>query len=387
MKQEFEQMHQQLTAWRRALHRMPEVGMQLPQTMGFLCAELGKMGIAYTFHEHSCCIEATLGQGKNCILLRADADGLPIAEAADVPFAATNANMHACGHDLHAAMLLGAAKWLKAHESEIPGRVRLLWQSGEESFRGAAAAVRTGVLNGVQAAFSMHVIAMLPMGIALTGKRPMAAVDGFRITLTGRGGHGSMPEAAIDPINAGVQVYLALQSLMAREVSATQEAVLTVGHFSAGQSDNIIPQEAVLEGTLRTFGAELRQRLNIRMEQIAHAVAEAYRCRCEYRKTSCCAGVVTDETVTAAAGRALAKIAPQMQWREDAHGMGSEDFAQIAENVPSGYVMLGAGPQAEEKRYPQHHPQIEFDENILPVGAALYAGTAMQWLREREERA
>lgn len=383
-RQEAEKLQPQLVAWRRALHQMPEVGTNLPQTMHFIKEELDKLGISYRYYDEISCIEATLGQGEKCFLLRSDVDGLPIQEEAEVPFRSTNGNMHGCGHDLHGAILLGAAKLLKSHEQELPGRVKLLFQSGEEVFQGAKAAVEVGILEGVQAAFAMHVIAMMPVGSIMTGKEPMASVDGFKITLTGRGGHGSMPETAIDPINAAVQVYLALQSLMAREIGGTEEAVLTIGQLTAGEVANVIPEQAVLQGTLRTFKPELRRRLVQRIEEISAGVATAYRCQCQVEKASECAGVVTDDAVTATVSGAIGKVAPELRILGGAHGMGSEDFAQITQKVPSSYYMMGAGPADEKKRYGQHNPKIEFNEDVLCLGAAIYAQTAIDWLKEQK---
>lgn len=381
-RQEAEKLQSQLVAWRRALHQMPEVGTTLPQTMKFIKDELDKLGISYRYYEEISCIEAILGQGEKCFLLRSDVDALPVKEEADVPFRSTNGNMHGCGHDLHGAILLGAAKLLKDHEKELPGRVKLLFQSGEEVFQGAKAAVKAGVLEGVQGAFAMHVIAMMGVGIVMTGKEAMASVDGFQITLTGRGGHGSMPEATIDPINAAVQVYLALQSLIAREIGGTEEAVLTIGQLTAGEVANVIPERAVLQGTLRTFQPELRQRLVKRIEEVSNGVAAAYRCQCQVEKLSECAAVVTDDRVTATVCKAIGKVAPELRVVGGAHGMGSEDFAQITEKVPSAYYMMGAGPEDENKRYGQHNPKIEFNEDVLCLGAAIYAQTVLDWLKE-----
>ncbi len=381
-RQEAEKLQSQLVAWRRALHQMPEVGTTLPQTMKFIKDELDKLGISYRYYEEISCIEATLGQGEKCFLLRSDVDALPVKEEADVPFRSTNGNMHGCGHDLHGAILLGAAKLLKDHEKELPGRVKLLFQSGEEVFQGAKAAVKAGVLEDVQGAFAMHVIAMMGVGIVMTGKEAMASVDGFQITLTGRGGHGSMPEAAIDPINAAVQVYLALQSLIAREIGGTEEAVLTIGQLTAGEVANVIPERAVLQGTLRTFQPELRQRLVKRIEEVSNGVAATYRCQCQVEKLSECAAVVTDDRVTATVRKAIGEVAPELRVVGGAHGMGSEDFAQITQKVPAAYYMMGAGPEDENKRYGQHNPKIEFNEDVLCLGAAIYAQTTLDWLKE-----
>lgn len=382
LRQKAEAMREQLVTWRRELHQMPEVGAHLPQTMAYLQQQLTQMGVESRLHGDISCIEATIGQGEKCFLLRADVDALPVREEAEVSFRSTNGNMHGCGHDLHGTMLLGAAKLLKDHEKELKGRVKLLFQSGEEVFQGARAAIEAGILENpkVDGALALHVIAMLPMGLVMTGREPMASVDGFQITITGRGGHGSMPEACVDPINAAVQVYLALQSLIAREIGGTEEAVLTIGQFNAGDVPNVIPERAVLQGTLRTFRPEVRERLRRRMQEISAGVAAAYRCQAEYTVLSECAGVVTDGAVTDLVAESLRSVAPELHLVPGAHGMGSEDFAEITQKVPAAYFMMGAGPEDESKRFAQHNPKIQFNENVLPIGAAVYAQSAMDFL-------
>lgn len=385
--QEAQALAPQLVRWRRALHQIPEVGTRLPQTMDFVRRQLEAMEIPFRYHEAISCIEATIGQGGKCFLLRSDADAIPITEEADVPFRAVNGCMHGCGHDLHTAILLGAARLLKAHEAEIPGTVKLLFQSGEEVFQGAKAAVDAGVLENprVDAAFAAHVIAMLPLGAVMTGKEAMASVDGFKITLTGHGGHGSMPETAIDPINAAVQVYLALQSLIAREIGGTEEAVLTIGQLSGGDAANVIPEKAVLQGTLRTFAPAVRERLCRRIREVTAGVAQTYRCQWEYEVLSACPSVITDDAVTKCVGESIRTVVPEFHILSGAHGMGSEDFAEIAQRVPAAYYMLGAGPEEAEKRLGQHNPKIQFNEAVLPIGAAIYAQAALDYLRSNRE--
>ena len=291
--------------------------------------------------------------------------------------------MLGCGHDIHGTILLGAAKLLNAHEQELRGTVKLLFQSGEEVFQGAKAAVEAGVLEHVDAAFAMHVIAMMPVGVIMTGKEAMASVDGFKITLKGHGGHGSMPETSIDPINAAVQVYLALQSLIAREIGGTEEAVLTIGQLTAGEAANVIPERAVLQGTLRTFAPAVRQRLCQRIRDVVAGVAATYRCQWEYEVLSACPSVITEDAVTHSVEQSIRSVVPQFHILGGAHGMGSEDFAEIAQRVPSAYYMMGAGPREESKRLGQHNPKIEFNEDVLPIGAAIYAQAAVEWLREK----
>lgn len=374
----------QLVEWRRALHQIPEIGTNLPKTMQFIRERLDEMGITYKMYEDISCIEATIGSGKKCFLLRSDLDALPVVEEVDVPFKSTNGCMHGCGHDLHGTILLGAAKLLKAHESELNGTVKLLFQSGEEVFKGARAAVEAGVLENphVDAAFAMHVIAMIPLGVLMTGKEAMSAVDGFKITLKGHGGHGSAPEACVDPINAAVQVYLALQSLIAREVGGMEEAVLTIGQLTAGDVSNVIPERAVLQGTLRTFKKDVRARLVKRIEEVTKGVAATYRCEVEYEVLSSCPSVITDDEITKEAEESIKSVLPQVVVMGGFKGMGSEDFAEITDRVPGTYYAVGAGVEDKSKWLGQHNPKIVFNEEVLQMGAAVYTKVAMDWLEK-----
>lgn len=379
---EAKELQNQLVEYRRVLHQIPETGTALPKTVAFIKEKLDEMEIEYQVYEDISCIVATIGSGEKCFLLRSDMDGLPIKEEADVPFKSVNGCMHGCGHDMHAAILLGAARLLKDHEKELKGTVKLLFQSGEEVFQGAKAAVKAGVLENphVGAALAMHVIAMIPTGVMMTGKEAMASVDGFKITLTGHGGHGSMPESCVDPINAAVQVYLALQSLIAREIGGTEEAVLTIGQLTAGDAANIIPERAVLQGTLRTFKKEMRERIVKRIREVSQGVAATYRCQIDYEVLSTCPSVVTDDEITDLVEESIHALFPKLQIIRGAHGMGSEDFAEITDLVPSSYYMIGAGPEDPAKRLGQHNPKIEFNEDVLCMGAAIYAKAAMDWL-------
>ena len=384
IRMESKEFQDQLVSWRRALHQIPERGMKLPKTMAFIRERLEEMGVSYQYYEEISCITATIGRGGKCFMLRGDVDALPMAEEADVAFQSTNGFMHACGHDLHGAMLLGAARLLKEHEAELNGTVKLLFQSGEEIFEGARAAIDAGVMEHphVDAGLALHVKAEMPMGTAETGKHAMAAVDGFRIVLTGKGGHGSAPEACVDPINAAVQVYLAFQSLIARETGGSEEAVLTIGQFAAGDAPNVLPVRAVLQGTLRTFRKDVRRRLTARMREVLCGVAQTYRCQPEYETLFECAALITDDAVTESVTGSIRSIDPQIHILTGGHGMGSEDFAEFSQRVPCAHFIIGAAPEQEEKRFGLHDPRVEFREDVLSFGAKVYARSAMDWLAE-----
>ena len=283
---------------------------------------------------------------------------------------------------MHAATLLGAAFLLKKHEAELKGRVKLLFQPGEETFEGAAAAIRDGLFKepSIDAAFAMHVNSALPVGTILYGEYPMAAVYGFKITLTGVGGHGSAPEYCIDPINTGVHIYLALQELIARECPPSQEAALTIGQFQAGSASNIIPQTAVLQGTLRTFDKKLRETLVRRIRETAEGVAATYRTKIELEVLSDLPSVADDLELNREAAVCIQNMYPEMKLLPLFHTMASEDFSLISEQVPSGYFNIGAAVEEETEVYGQHNPKVRFNEKALPAAAAIYAGVAADWL-------
>ena len=254
------EMKDEIVENRRAIHRAPEVGAHLPQTVQFVEEKLRLLGYEPRELGGGVVAELTGEDMGRCILLRADMDALKVREKTDLPFRSENGSMHACGHDMHAAMLLGAARLLKAHQSELKGTVKLVFQPDEEGFTGAKAMLKAGVLEvpKPQAAMALHVNSGTPSGLVLCGKGTfMAGCTLFRITVKGVGCHGAMPETGVDPINIAAHIYLALQEITARELPAKTPAIVTMGKFSAGHAPNIIPQEAVIEGTIRTFDRDV----------------------------------------------------------------------------------------------------------------------------------
>lgn len=379
-------MKGQLISWRRHLHQTPELDLSLPQTVAYVTEQLSEMGIPYETIANGAGVAALIGKGGKCFMLRSDMDALPVQEETELPFASQNGHMHACGHDLHTAILLGAAKLLKAHEVELQGVVKLLFQPGEETFRGAEAVLDCGILENphVDAAFAMHVSSTTPVGVIGYGTNPMSSVYGFKVTLTGRGGHGSTPELCIDPINAGVQIYLALQSLIAREVPAAAEAVLTIGKFQSGNAANVIPERAELEGTLRTFDRAITKHLIGRIGEVIKTVAETYRVRAELEVLSNVPSVVCDKELNEEFRASICSLDPSLQVIPRFHAMGSEDFAFISQKIPkSSYFAIGAAVPDKSKWKAQHNPQVLFNEDCLPIGAASYAVVAIDWLAKR----
>lgn len=378
---EANEFYDEMVNWRRTLHQIPELGTDLPQTISYVCSQLDKMHIDYTVLEDCSCIIAMIGKGDKCFLLRSDMDALPVTEEADVDFRSVNGHMHACGHDLHTATLLGAARLLKAHEHELGGVVKLLFQSGEETFEGAATALEHGILENphVDAAFAMHFWANQPVKRLLYSEYVMASVYAFKITLTGHGGHGSEPENCIDPINAGVEIYHALQSLIARECPPSEKAALTIGQFTAGDAANVIPETAVLKGTLRTYKQETRKHLSHRIDEIVLAVGNAYRCKVEIEVLGDMPSIKNDMDLSRKFIQSIRELDALDEIVDDFQLMCSEDFSLISEQVPSGYFILGAGVEDASKRLGQHNPKVIFNEDSLPVGAAVYAKCAIDY--------
>lgn len=387
--QEAEVMQPEILADRRALHRNPETGAELPETAAYVKRRLEALGYAPRMLAGGVAAEITGEKTGRCILLRADMDALRIREETALDFRSENGNMHACGHDLHTAMLLGAAGLLQKHRQELAGTVRLAFQPDEEGFTGAKAMLAAGVLREApqpQAAVALHVHSGTPSGLVLCGRGTfMAGCTIFRVTAEGTGCHGAMPETGIDPINIAAHIYLALQELTARELAAEVPAVVTVGRFRGGEAPNIIPGTCVLEGTIRTFDREVTARLMARIGEIAENTARAFRGSARVEELASAPPLKNDPALmNRMADWAEELVGSQRVYRMDKGGMGSEDFASYTYEVPSAYLLLGAGTAAEDSRFgkPMHNPQVVFNEKILPEGAALYAMAALRWLAE-----
>ena len=380
---EAQELNDQLIGYRRELHQIPEIGINLPQTTKYVADKLTLLGVDHTVYEDISCVVATIGSGDKCILLRGDMDGLPGDEQSGEPFRSTNGCMHACGHDMHAAALLGAAELLKKHEAELNGTVKLLFQSGEETFQGSRAAIEAGVLENpqVERAYGMHIFSLPELGEVQFGEIIMGAVFGFKITVTGVGGHGSQPENCIDPINAAVGIYQAFQTLIAREVPSYEEAVLTIGMFEAGKAPNAIPDKAVLQGTLRTFKPHIKEMMMKRIREVAESVAATNRCTVEIETLSNVPSVVCQPEITEDCLESVRKLGIIHKETPGLHLIGSEDFACIAEKVPSTYFVLGGGVDKPEERLAQHNPKIRFNEKSIPMGAAVYTQIALDYLK------
>ena len=373
------------------MHANAEVGFDLKKTTAYLKQRLAQMG--YTPKDcGKAGVVTTLGKprkGGKAFLLRADTDALPIKERSGESFAAKNGNMHACGHDLHAATLLGAAALLKARENELFSEVKLLFQPAEETLEGAKECLKSGVLSApeVGGAMMLHTLVDLPLksGTLIVSSEGVSApaADYFTVEVTGKSCHGSSPEKGVDALLCAAHILTALQEILSREIAYSTPATLTVGKCEAGAAGNVIAGKASLQGTIRAFDEDVRAFLKTRLCAVVKTVAKAFRARSSVRFTSGCPCLQNDgklsaflhETATGILGKERVKFSAEL----GRGGGGSEDFAYISREVPSIMAGLCAGERKQGYAYPLHHERARFDESVLPVGAAVFAAAAIGW--------
>ena len=379
---------------RRWLHAHAEVGFHIPETkayvrgvledMGYQVAECGTAGLTAIAGKKT---------GKKVFLLRADMDALPIAEESGLSYASSNENMHACGHDIHTAMLLGAAKLLKAHESELSGQVKLMFQPAEEILDGAKDMIDAGILkNPVPDAGAMiHVAASVPIpaGTVLISAPGISApaADYFTIRVKGKGCHGSTPQEGIDALIAAAHILIALQEINSRELGILDEAVFTIGTLHGGSVANAIADSAEMGGTIRSFDESVREKIKSRIREISIGVATAFRAKAEVEYDSGAPTLVNDKKLCDFAERTLTELLQEkaipvsrISSGRPAAG-GSEDFAYISQKIPTVMLSLAAGEPDKGYTYPLHHPKVIFDESAMVNGVAALTCLAMEYLK------
>ncbi len=381
-----EAQRNELVALRREFHQHPELAYHETRTAARVAALLTGAGLRPRTGVGGTGVVADVGAAGRTVLLRVDLDGLPIQEQNDVPYASrVPERMHACGHDGHTAMGALAGRVLAARVAggrDLGGRVRFLFQPAEEGEGGAQAVLRDGALEGVDLALGIHLWNELPVGtIGVKAGPLMAAVDRLRIVVRGQGGHGGMPQRAADPIVAAAHVVTALQTVVARESSPLQAAVLTIGSIHGGQAFNVIPDEVVLTGTLRSFDPELRRSLPERIARIASGVAEAMRCRAEVEVKQGNPAVINDARVAELARRAAERVVGAHNVVEPEPTMGGEDMAVYFERAPGCFVFIGSQNAARGLDQPHHSPRFDFDEDALPIGCEFLLQAAEEALR------
>jgi amidohydrolase len=377
---------------RRRLHRQPEIGLQLPKTQATVLEALADLPVEVTTGRSTTSVVAVLRGARPgpSYLLRGDMDALPVHEDTGLPFASeVPGAMHACGHDTHVAMLLGAARLLADRRDELAGQVVFMVQPGEEGFHGARYMLEEGLLDvvpeaPVSGAFALHISASFTSGTVNVRPGPMmAAADQWRLTVRGRGGHASMPYQAADPVPVAAEIVLALQSMITRRIDVFDPAVLTVAHIEAGSTNNVIPDTAFLEGTIRTLSAQTRADVLASLQRVAAHVAAAHEMTVEFQHVEGYPVTVNDPQ---AAARVLETAADLLGRRASAPMpvplMGAEDFSYVLQRVPGVMAFLGACPPGLEPATapPNHSNLVVFDEEPLPAGVALYARMALDAL-------
>ena len=371
-----------LVALRRDLHQNPELAWAERRTAGRVAAFLEGSGLEVRAGVAGTGLVATArGAGARTVVLRADMDGLPIQEQSDAPYASRVPGvMHACGHDGHTAIGAAAARVLGARRPA--GTVRVLFQPAEEGEGGAQRVLAEGALEGADVILGIHLWNELPVGtIGVKAGPLMAAVDRLSIVVRGRGGHGGHPHRAADPVVAAAQVVLALQTLVSREVSPLDSAVLTVGAIHGGQAFNVIPDEVTLTGTVRTFDAALRRSIPERVRRIAGGVASALQCQAEVEVRPGNPPVVNDAAVAGLARRAAVRVVGEENVLEPEPTMGGEDMAVYFERVPGCFVFVGSANPARGLDQPHHSPRFDFDEAALAIGCEFMVQVAEEALK------
>ena len=394
---EAEALQTRLREIRRRLHQYPEVGFELPKTKALVKKELEEMGYTPKELGRAGIVAAAGGKkpGKT-ILLRADMDALPLQEEADVEYRSKNeGKMHGCGHDMHTAMLLGAARLLKDHEDEINGTVKLEFQPAEEIFQGSPDMIKSGLLEDpkVDAAAMIHVNAGMPLPsgtvIVAGGGITSTSCEQYHITVKGKGGHGSTPHEAIDPITAAAHIHIALQEINSRALEGNQFGIFTTGRFEAGKASNVIPDTAEMWGTIRTTDPEnaVGELIKNRMVQISSGIGSAFRCEVTAEFYDFCPCMVIDPQLSADTLRYMrdifgSAVIDMAEVFGDKAGGGSEDFAFVSHLVPTVSMFLAAGSSRDGYVFGQHHPKVKFDDSVLYRGSAAYVQTALRWLNE-----
>ncbi|GIG24041.1 M20 metallopeptidase family protein [Cellulomonas denverensis] len=384
----------EVAALRHALHRVPELGLDLPRTQQLVLDALAPLGLEVTTGESMSSVTAVLRGDRPgpAVLLRGDMDALPVTEDSDEPFASEHAGvMHACGHDLHTAGLVGAARLLAARRDRIAGSVVFMFQPGEEGPGGAEPMIEDGVLDAagdrVVGAYGLHVMsAVLPTGLVAGRSGTMlAAADSVRVTVHGKGGHGSMPQLAQDPVPVAAEIVLALQAMVTRQFDVFDPVVVTVGRIAAGTADNVIGSSAVLEATVRTFSEEVHHRVPERLRRVCEGVAAAHGLTVTVDYRPGYPVTVNRPEETDRARELTTGLFGERSWYEAPQPIaGAEDFSYVLEQVPGVYLGLGAtiaGADPMTAAY-NHSPQARFADEALAVGPAVLAALALDRLAQ-----
>lgn len=383
---EAEALREEMIARRRDFHQHPELAFEEVRTAGIVAEYLRDLGLEVRTGVARTGVIGVLEGAHDgpTVLVRADMDALPIQEESRAAYASTApGKMHACGHDGHTAVGLAVARILNAHRRRMAGRVKFVFQPAEESGGGAEAVIRAGALDdpAPSVCLGLHLWSQLETGKVSVAAGPiMAAADLFNIIVRGSGGHGGAPHETRDPVVAAAQMVVALQSVVSRNIDPMDAAVLSIGRVHAGEGFNVIPGEATMAGTLRTFRREVRQTLVARLEAVVNGVAAAMGCEATLEVTALTGPVDNDAQAAAQARAAIARALGADALGDEVRLMVAEDFSAFLNRVPGCFVLVGSGNRARGTDYPHHHPRFDLDEDALPVAAATLAAAAAHYV-------
>jgi amidohydrolase len=385
VKELVEKNKDEIISWRREFHKNPELSWEEIRTGNRICEELTKLNIKIKRVAKTGVLGILKGSksGKT-VALRADMDALPIQEANDIPYKSKKEGvMHACGHDGHTAMLLGVAKVLSQMKDKIEGTVKFIFQPAEENAQGALKMIKEGVMEGVDAVLGIHLWADLPVGkVSLEPGPRMASMDMFKINIRGKGGHGSMPHQGVDAIVAASAVIMDLQSIVSREISPLDPAVVTIGKFDGGTRFNVLCDEVVMNGTTRCFNTQVRDKFPAMIERITKRTAEAYRAEGELEYIFGTPPVINNPLISNIASKSLTKNFGEESVIDLEKVMCGEDFAFFGQEALGVMAFVGARNEDKGAKYPHHHRNFNIDEDALVVGACLYSQFVLDFLND-----
>jgi amidohydrolase len=385
-KAQAEALKDEVIAFRRDFHKHPEIGFEEVRTAGIVAGELQKLGL-----------EVQTGIGKTgvvgilegamdgpTILFRADMDALMVQEDNDVEYASSiPGKMHACGHDAHTAIALGVAKVFATQRAKMAGRIKFVFQPAEEIGTGATAMIADGVLENPRpdVSLGLHVWNSMPFGyVGVTDGPSMAGASGFDIKITGLGGHGAQPETTVDPVVCATQLINAWQTIVSRNISPLDTAVISVTQMKASDAFNIIPESVTLVGTTRAFTIEVRDLIETRMRDIADSLCAAMGCKAEFNATHDTKPVENDAQVAIQVRKAFSRLMPAEHIITDERTMGGEDMSFLMEDIPGTFVFLGSKNDERGLNYSHHHPRFDIDEDCLPFGVELMSAAIASYV-------
>ncbi|HLH62253.1 MAG TPA: amidohydrolase [Ktedonobacteraceae bacterium] len=389
LKSEIDELVPDMVAMRRDLHEHPELAFEEVRTSGIVAQRLRALGLEVQTGVAKTGVVGLLrggasGPGAKTIAIRADMDALPIYELNEIEYRSTiDGKMHACGHDGHTSMLLAVADILTKRRAELPGNVKFVFQPAEEVIGGAGPMVKEGAMQGVDGVIGLHLISSYPLGrVGVRSGAVFASADKIILSVQGKGGHAAMPDTTVDPIVISAQIITALQTLISRETSPFSPAVITVGKISAGTAFNIIPETAEMQGTMRAYTPEHREKLIRRIGEVASGIALALCGTCAVEVFDGCPPCINDPAMTAVVRKAAIAAVGEKKVGESEEVMlpFSDDMAYFLNAVPGCYFIVGARNEEKGAKYPHHHPRFNIDEDAMSVGVEVLARAALEFL-------